>query len=351
MELFSKSLEDIVLIKRGFFDDNIKELENAQKINNDYVKEQKRNICKNCLGKIGSQVDIKNHNVNYHICEVCGHLNGLHEDSSNFTNKLYSEDGGSNYSADYITDYMERVDKIYTPKADFLINSMAEIKENEQKLSVTDFGCGGGHFVHALHKQKIQAKGIDISQDLIDLAANAYRSQFRDKAEHPFSQNKSETELLDSLLRCNSLVASFIGVLEHLREPNEFLKAFTKSNVEYIFFSVPLFSLTVYIENIFDNVYPRHLSGGHTHLYTHRSIDYLLQKHGLEICSSWHFGVDSMDLKRSMMIKLKNNELSDKAFSLFEDQFYSTDIMNDIQIVLDKHKVASEIHIIARKKI
>ena len=74
----------------------------------------------------------------------------------------------------------------------------------------------------------------------------------------------------------NCLVA--IGVLEHIENPNEFLKLLKKSKIKYLYISVPLFSLTSLVENSFENVYPRHLSGGYTHLYTKKSIYYFAKK-------------------------------------------------------------------------
>ena len=45
-------------------------------------------------------------------------------------------------------------------------------------------------------------------------------------------------------------------------------RAYKSSRIKYLYISVPIFSLTSFIENAFQNIYPRHLSGGHTHLFT-----------------------------------------------------------------------------------
>ena len=73
---------------------------------------------------------------------------------------------------------------------------------------------------------------------------------------------------------CNIL--TMIAVLEHLNNPNIFIQNFKKSKLEYLYISVPLLSLSVLLENSFKKVFPRHLSGGHTHLYTMQSLNYFV---------------------------------------------------------------------------
>ena len=46
--------------------------------------------------------------------------------------------------------------------------------------------------------------------------------------------------------------------------------------------SVPLFSLTSIIEHISPKVFPRLLSGAHTHLFT-ESLQFLSKKHNLKV--------------------------------------------------------------------
>ena len=66
-----------------------------------------------------------------------------------------------------------------------------------------------------------------------------------------------------------------IGALELLDKPREMLSALVSNdNVEFIFFSVPLFSPCVFMELTHPRVFPRQLSGAHTHLYTEKSITY-----------------------------------------------------------------------------
>ena len=106
----------------------------------------------------------------------------------------------------------------------------------------------------------------------------------------------------------NSNVLSMICVLAHLEEPNELIELYKKSNIKYLFFSVPLFSLSVFLENSFKNVSPRHLAASHTNLYTKESLDYLA-KNNLEIAGEWWFGADFPDLYRSLINSSTNHNM------------------------------------------
>ena len=139
---------------------------------------------------------------------------------------------------------------------------------------------------------------------------------------------------------------SLIGVLEHLVEPNLILDAFKKSEIEYLYISVPLFSLSTFIENSFKNIFPRQLSGGHTHLYTEKSLNFLAKKYNLKIIGEYWFGTDIPDLFRSLVCS--GNILNKKVyFNQLNHKF--TRFVDELQSVLDKNKVCSEVHLIFKR--
>ena len=72
--------------------------------------------------------------------------------------------------------------------------------------------------------------------------------------------------LFEEIKNSDADVISAIGVIEHLREPHKFFEAFKESKARYIYYSVPMFSLSVALENVSDDIFPRQLSAGHTHL-------------------------------------------------------------------------------------
>ena len=87
-----------------------------------------------------------------------------------------------------------------------------------------------------------------------------------------------------------------IGVLEHLQEPREVLHAICSNpTIRYIYISVPMFSLSVYLKAVSPEVFHRQLGAGHTHLYTDSSLDWMCKEFGLERVGGWWFGTDIVD--------------------------------------------------------
>jgi len=108
-----------------------------------------------------------------------------------------------------------------------------------------------------------------------------------------------------------------------------------------------LFSLSVILENSFKNIYPRHLGGAHTHLYTEKSIDYILKKYRLKKKAEWWFGQDILDLNRSLKIN-SNINYKNSYLDTFISKYFDKNV-NDIQNLLDKKKICSEVHMIVEK--
>ena len=134
--------------------------------------------------------------------------------------------------------------------------------------------------------------------------------------------------------------------MEHLEEPIQFLKSFQKSRIKYLYISVPLFSLTSFLENSFQRVYPRHLSGGHTHLYTKDSLYFIAKKFKLRVIGEWWFGTDIADFYRSLIINA--NKIDENIYKdLLDKNLYS--ILNELQNVVDSKKICSEVHMIFSK--
>ena len=72
----------------------------------------KRIKCKNCERKSLVKF-ISSHFINYYLCKTCSHLNGAYQDTKKFTQKIYSDDDGKNYSKTYMKDFNIRVKKIF----------------------------------------------------------------------------------------------------------------------------------------------------------------------------------------------------------------------------------------------
>ncbi len=330
---FSKSYGNVFKVKKDFYNKNIENVKKALKINNFYKKQPLRKSCKNC-GSKKIKSFIKNFNIPYKLCSVCGHLNGAFRDTKNFAKKLYNSNSGKNYSKNYLKDFDARVKNIYIPKVEFLKKVL------KKRINLIDLGCGAGHFVKALEVKGISATGYDTSTTLCKLGNKKLNKN------KIYSLNFEKIyEVIDNETEVNTL--SMIGVLEHLVEPHKMLQAFKKSKIKYLYISVPLFSLSTFIENSFPNVFPRQLSGAHTHLYTEKSLNYLSKKYKLKIIGEYWFGTDFPDLMRSLINtgdildkKIYSKELNEKFFKYIDD----------LQFILDKNKICSEVHMVFENK-
>jgi hypothetical protein len=326
---FSKKISDVSSLKKDFFTENNIYLKKSKKEYRLYKKEKKRIKCKNCEKKLKSTVFIS-HNIDYTICEKCFHLNGLHEDTTNFLNKLYLTSKGSNYEYAYKKDFNLRVKKIYTPKLEFL---KKVLKKN---FSVIELGSGAGHFLKACENQNISAEGYDVNKELLNIAKKNLK-----KNKALFIKPENIYKKIKSSKRD---VMCLISTLEHLENPNEILKFIKKSKIKYLYLCVPLFSLSTFIENVFQNIYPRQLNASHTHLYTEKSLKHMIKANKFKILGEWWFGTDISDLYRGMYLNFK---YKDKKFLKYFDIMFGSCI-DDLQNVLDKKKLSCEVHMVLK---
>ncbi len=327
---YSKKEDEIKKIKKFLITENNFHLKKTVKINKLFNKQKKRNRCIICNYKL-NHTDFVSHKVYYSFCRKCEHLNGKNILNSSFNKKVYTSSNGKNYSSMYTKLFLERLKKIYIPKVKFMKDSIKE------KISVLDVGCGAGHFVKACEINNIEAIGIDPNQDLIF------------KGNKNLKKNKiyclNFTEIIDSIINTKSKVVSCIFVLEHLEDPNLIFDAFKKSNAKYFYMSVPLVSLSIFIENVFSNIYPRQLGGTHTNLYSKKSINFICKKFKFKILSEWWFGSDFSDLYRSIIL---SSRYSSKFYEKKFNEYFLSHI-NNLQTILDKSNRSSEVHLILKK--
>lgn len=331
---FGKSMAPLMKHKAHFFSDNDALLAEQLATAAMYARLPKRNQCMNCGQALEGELFHKM-GVGYVLCGICGHLNGCHIDTDEFCRALYSQDDGKTYARNYITQdaaaYSIRVRDIYAPKVDFLMEALRANDADPVTLTYADFGAGAGYMLSALGDFGIKtARGFEISAAQIALA-HAMRPGLALEQHTPDA-------IYDLSRSIKTDVICMIGVLEHLQRPRELL-ANLRANpaVRYIFLSVPLLSFSVYVELAFPNVMQRHLSGGHTHLYSDRSIQYFCNEYGFERVAEWWFGTDILDFYRALTIMA-----GDRVDKLLP-------IIDDLQIALDTKKGSSEVHLLLKK--
>lgn len=339
---FGKSAGPLIALKQDFFKNNEALRAESGRIALLYAAQPRRTRCKCCDQRLGA-ASFNKSGIDYVLCENCGHLNGAHEDTASFCAALYTEAGGADYASTYSAAdceaYWQRVRDIYIPKAEFLRDALVGRHDDASHLAYTDLGAGSGYFVAALRDLGFEAsRGYEVSKVQVALAernlgAGAVRLMAMD-------------DLLQTAATLDCDVVSMIGVLEHLQNPRLLLRALQQNKrVRYLFISVPLFSPCVFFEMVFPEVFPRHLSGGHTHLYTSRSIDWTCAEFGMSRAAEWWFGTDMVDLFRAVTVELdRGNAIKDETHLWTE--MFSAPAIDDVQLALDKRKLSSEVHML-----
>ena len=327
---YSKKNDDLVRIKESLMFENKINLKNTLKINSLYNKQKKRDKCIICNYQLKSY-DFKSHNVKYSFCKRCDHLNGKFLINKNFNEKIYSYNDGKEYSKKYSKLYLDRLNKIYLPKVKFMKSVI------KKKLTVLDIGCGAGHFVKSCELYNIKAEGVDPNKTLVNFGKKYLK---KNSILCLIFENT-----LEKIYNTKSDLISCIFVLEHLENPNEIFKAFKQSDAKYFYLAVPLFSFSSYIENVFNNIYPRQLGGTHTNLYSKNSLNFISKKYNLKIIGEWWFGSDLMDLYRSFYLSF--NETSGVFEKKFREYFFKH--INKLQSILDHSCSSSEVHLILKK--
>ena len=216
------------------------------------------------------------------------------------------------------------------------------LKKKKNNIKILDLGSGVGHFLKACENKRISSVGYETNPKMV-------------KEGNKFLKKKNLLKIKDFkeilyLIEKNKTanVLSLISVLEHVEYPNQILKSFYKSKIKYLFLSIPLFNFSVYIETIFQNIYPRQLPVTHPHLYTYKSIKYILKKYNLKVCGEWWFGTEMLDLYKTFRLNLESNKHNSKKFNNYFSKLYLGE-MNKLQSIFDKNKKSSEVHLIIKK--
>lgn len=345
LKQFGKPSFALLMQKNSFFEENELHVKKQREIAKLYTAQLLRKDCKNCGKELNVEPDFVKDSIPYKVCQTCTHLNGAHEDTREFCEKVYQQEDTSyaqNYSIETTEDYEYRTASIYFPKAEFLYTCLKKENVNPHKLSYFDYGAGSGYFVAALTKLGLgKVTGSDVSEAQVKMANNMIAPPRLTR--HDIDDGHQELE------KTKSDVVSMIGVLEHLQTPREALvKINSNPNIKYVFLSLPTFSLSVYLEMLDDNVFHRQLHGGHTHLYTEKSIDYMCKEFGFEVIGQWWFGTDMVDLYRQIYVKLECANASESIKNDFKTRLAK--FLDQSQLELDKVNESSEVHILLRKE-
>jgi len=338
--VYSKSSAHYLDANKEYFQSNDGLLKEALDQNQEYAAQPRRMRCKICETALAPRPDFAQHGIEYAFCPSCGHLNGMHEDTQAFIEGLYIEQEGSDYGRLLLDEnFTRRADSIYRPKVDFLVSNLRGLD-----TQVLDVGCGSGHFVYALLESGVKASGIDVGRSVVEFGNKQIAHHLNQR---PLSLCDEET-FFQAVINTQANVVSAIGVIEHLREPAQFFEAFQLSRAKYLYYSVPMFSMSVIFESVFPGIFPRQLSGGHTHLFTESSIAEMNRRMDARPVAEWRFGTDVMDLYRSLSATLQEQGASPKLLSHLEQGLGKA--IDPLQHVFDGNHFCSEIHLLAEKR-
>ncbi len=341
MRKYGKKLGNILAIKSDFFEQNEKMLEMSHRQADALLLQNKRTSCKICKNPISGEPLYKSQRMNYFLCPACGHLNSEYEDTDDFADRVYLVDTyENNYSEEDRERYENRLKAIYIPKAEYLLESLEGDGLEKKDIRLLDDGAGSGYFVKAARSLGIEATGIEISSPQVEFANKMNGEEILKQA---------DSGSIPGLIRnTDANVLSFIGVMEHITDLDSVLEAIkANERIKYVYLSVPMFSMSCVFEASHQRCYNRHAGGTHSHLFSDSSLKYLADRMGFEELSAWKFGSDMMDLFRMLCVSLEQN-----GNSALKDYFAPkfTEMIDELQMVVDKHEFASEIHLILKRK-
>lgn len=341
MKRYGKGAAGILGVGQNFFAENDRCLRAARRHAELYLRQPRRTRCKLCEAALPAEPHFRKLGIPYATCATCGQLNGMHEDTAAFCEAVYlDEDYAAYYAAADAERYAYRRDAIYRPKVDFLVNALAEAGRDPGRLSYADFGAGSGYMVAALlaagHER---VRGAEISPDQVAFATRMIG--------RPCVERIALDEATAYLRRIDAEVVCMIGVLEHLREPREALRALRDNRaVEFLYLCVPLFGLCVFLEAAAPHVYPRHLVSDHTHLFTPRSLAWMEAHFGFTRQSEWWFGSDMIDLYRQVLVTLDGDAATRGMTAEWTQRMRA--LIDPMQLVVDQAHLASEVHLVLR---
>ena len=335
---FGKPVAAYLTQKKSIFVENKQHMKSQELYREVYLAQPQRTHCMCCGGPL-NDVSFVSRNIPYFICSQCQHLNGGHQDTDAFCDLVYKNDDGVSYGETYREEnrenYNARVDSIYLPKANFLLEALSFVAENPLEMAVSDVGAGSGYFIAALNKQGIKkSMGYEISLSQVDFGNKIL--------------GRKQLAIMDSLSaikKTKSEVVSMIGVLEHLQNPRDILTAIRDNHsIRFVYLSLPLFSPSTFFEIALPQIEPRQIAIPHTHLYTEKSLAWLLREFNFALIADWWFGSDMIDLMRSISLALDSNSETKAMVKMWQD--FMLPIMDSLQLEFDKKKFSSEVHLV-----
>jgi len=220
--------------------------------------------------------------LRYVTCTECGHLFGLDQLNDEGLRLLYSS-SNSAYTHVYFDEnqFQKRVEAIARPKASFVYEYL---KPEPGKIWL-DVGSSVGELLTVVTQMGWSAKGVETDPTAVAFAKAAGLSV----TECCLTKDNVMEHLR------NVQVVSLLNVLEHLKNPFDLLSAIAGGLEEnaWILIEVPRHpSLTSFAMRAMPENSVRHIMFHHLHLFSEKSLEFVLNNAGFDAKAVWYFGQD-----------------------------------------------------------
>lgn len=211
---------------------------------------------------------------------------------------------------------------------------------NDYGLKYVDVSAGSGQFVYSLIEKGYDAVGIEVDVHQVN--------HVNDLLQRTILLHRKSEDIVETIRDIDCDVMSCIYGFEHIVNVGDVLSAINdNSKVQWVYFAVPTLSVCSMLDSVNPDVYWRVLHAAHTHVYSNESVEWLCNQYDWEKVAEWRFGSDAADLLRNIMVKAEANGDIEYAEEC-KRQFIP--LIDDLQLIIDKHKLCSDTHVLCRKR-
>jgi 2-polyprenyl-3-methyl-5-hydroxy-6-metoxy-1,4-benzoquinol methylase len=224
-----------------------------------------------------------------------------------------------------------RLEAVAKPKVSFVLDHA-----KSGAVRWLDIGCGVGEILAAAKERGFETLGIETNE----MEANFARDHFGlDVTEKYIDASNLED------FKGRFDIISLFSVLEHVPDPNSVLENFAKlqHSGDTLVIETPHFpSISAYSQMTFPNLVNRMMHPPlHLFLFSFRSIESLLARHGYQIRAAWMFGQDFYEFLSTIA------ETAPISGTRLHKAFAS--LTNDFQLAIDSADLSDEMLVVAER--
>ncbi|NNU67017.1 class I SAM-dependent methyltransferase [Rhizobium sp. WYCCWR 11152] len=250
--------------------------------------------------------------------------------SEAYRSNYYTEADKVLYANDSIIDY--RVDQVLTPKVEFAIEH-----SRSSKKTWLDIGCGVGEALSVAKSYGYDTLGLEPNVMEAEYAAKRFGVEVR--------QDYISKDTV-SKYRGQYGVISMFSVLEHVPDPNHILSDVSaiQGEGDTLVIEVPHFpSISTMSQMPFPDFVNRMMHPPlHLFLFSLRSLEGMLKRHGYKINAAWLFGQDFYEMISTLGLFAPAMNQS-KLLSALSPK------MSELQAVIDNHNLSDEVLVVAER--